>query len=165
MTRRERRRGGLIAAALLAVATGAAWGHGFEVGDLEIGHPWTLAAPAVAPTAVAYLSVVNRGAAADRLVAARSPLAERVELHEIALVDGEARMRPLPDGLEIAPGATVVLEPGGYHLMVFGRSAAWSEAGAIPLELEFAGAGTVTVELAVHTPEDAPAPVAETHQH
>ena len=31
------------------------------------------------------------------------------------LENGVMTMRPMPNGLEIKPGETVKLEPGGYH--------------------------------------------------
>lgn len=40
-----------------------------------------------------------------------------VSLHRTQSVDGVSRMREV-DELRVAPGESVVLEPGGYHLML-----------------------------------------------
>ena len=50
-------------------------------------------------------------------------------VHGLRHADGMMRMYPVPR-LEIAAGASVRLEPGGYHLMVGGLAAA-PRAGAV----------------------------------
>lgn len=69
------------------------------------------------PSAV-YMALENRGAAADRLVAARTDAAGLVEIHETQMENDVMRMRPLADGLELPAGGRVMLEPGGYHIML-----------------------------------------------
>ena len=57
-------------------------------------------------------------ASGGKLVGASSPVAGAAEIHEMKM-DGEVmRMRALPDGLELPPGKTVELSPGGYHVML-----------------------------------------------
>ena len=53
-----------------------------------------------------------------RLVAASSPLAGVVEIHEMRMDGTTMRMRALPDGLELPAGKTVELKPGGFHVML-----------------------------------------------
>jgi len=57
-------------------------------------------------------------------------------------------MHPI-DRLEIPPGGTVSLEPGGYHLMLMGVGAELKVGGKIELRLEFEKAGTVVVQAEV----------------
>lgn len=67
-----------------------------------------------------YLTVTN---STDDAVTLESVSAEGVgaiELHEsLAAADGTMAMEPRPEGFEIPAGATVTLEPGGKHLMLF----------------------------------------------
>jgi copper(I)-binding protein len=137
-----------FAAGLLALAA-SAHAHGYRIADIEIGHPWTRATPPAATVASGYLKLVNDGAAADRLVAASTPAAARVEIHEVAIVDGVARMRAVTDGVEIPAGGTVELAPGGYHLMLIDLRQPIAEGDRIPMTLEFESSGSVDVELAV----------------
>jgi copper(I)-binding protein len=53
-----------------------------------------------------------------RLVAASSPAAGAVEIHEMAMDGNVMRMRPLQGGLELPAGKPVTLKPGGYHVML-----------------------------------------------
>src|SRR5260370_26520003 len=67
-----------IAIAIAFFAAVPALAHSFRLGEIEIGHPW--APPSETGDAPVYLALSNRGAAADRLVAASSPRAREVEL-------------------------------------------------------------------------------------
>ncbi len=123
--------------------------HDFSAGDIRIGHPWSRIAPAAAPVMGAYLTLTNAGSEADTLVGGSTPLAERIEIHQMSIKDGVARMRPLPDGLEVAPGSSVALAPGGIHLMFIKPARPFAEGDHIEATLEFARAGSVRVEFVV----------------
>ena len=68
--------------------------------------------PSAAPVAGAYLTLTNSGAAPDTLTGGSTPIADRIEVHQMTMGDGIGRMRPLPKGVEIAAGAQVELAPG-----------------------------------------------------
>lgn len=53
-----------------------------------------------------------------RLVAAASPAAGVVEIHEMSMDGTMMRMRALPNGLDLPAGKTIELKPGGYHVML-----------------------------------------------
>lgn len=138
----------LAAAALLAFA-GAVPAHDYTLGDIAVGHPMARATPPAARTGAGYLTLENKGAAEDRLVAATGEVAERIEIHETTVTDGVARMRPLADGVAIPPGGTVELAPGGMHLMLMGLRHPLVEGERVPIVLSFEKAGEIEVELAV----------------
>lgn len=135
-----------VSASLLSLPASS---HDFSVGDIEIGHPWARLAPATAPVVGGYLTLTNAGSQPDTLIGGTTAAAERVEIHEMRIEDGVARMRPLSDGQEIGPGATVELEPGGIHLMFVNPERAFSEGERFEVTLAFAQAGDVTVEFVV----------------
>jgi copper(I)-binding protein len=137
----------LFMSSLLIASPAAA--HDFSVGDIAVGHPWSRLAPANAPVIGGYLTLTNTGSQPDTLVGGSATIAERVEIHEMRIEDGVARMRPLPAGQEIAPGATVELQPGGTHLMFINPERAFSEGERFEVTLEFANAGEVAVEFVV----------------
>jgi copper(I)-binding protein len=140
-------------AAALAVAMTAgplaAEAHGYTPGDLKIGQPWSRPTPPGAPTAVGYMTITNTGRAPDTLVGASTPIAASLELHQSSMAGGIMRMRPAPEGVTIAPGQTVRLEPGGYHLMFMGPKKPFAVGDHIPATLRFRRAGTVKVEFYV----------------
>ncbi len=105
--------------ALFAVVAFAApaFAHEVTVGSLTLTDLWTRATPPKAPTAAGYLTITNKGAEADRLIAAATPDAAKGELHIMQVKDGVMTMRPVEGGIEIPAGGSVTLAPGGFHLM------------------------------------------------
>src|SRR5687767_10248181 len=89
----------------------------FKAGSLTIEAPWSRATPGGARVAGGFMKITNHGKESDRLIGGRLPNAGRFEIHESTEVGGVMRMRPLTQGLEIKPGETVELKPGGHHLM------------------------------------------------
>lgn len=144
----------VLALITAAVITIPAAGQQYEIDTLVIRHPWSRATAEGMPMGVAYLSITNNGKVADALLAASSPAAARVEIHQTTFVDGVARMRPLPE-VEIAPGATVQIGPGGIHLMLVDLKAPLTAGTRVPLTLEFRVAGRITVQLGVEAREAA----------
>lgn len=119
-----------------------------RLGDLEISGGFARATPPGAEVGGGFLTIRNDGSA-DRLVSASSPLAARVEIHEMAMQDNVMTMRPLPDGLALPAGETVALKPGGFHLMLMGLKQPLAEGETVPLTLTFEKAGSVDAALLV----------------
>jgi copper(I)-binding protein len=94
------------------------------------------------------VTITNRSDETERLVAASSPRAGRVELHEMAMEGAVMRMRPA-EALSIAPGGVLELAPGGAHLMFFDVTAPFVDGEQIPVTLSFERAGEIDVTLPV----------------
>lgn len=139
----------LLAFLLLAVmAIGApALAHEYKLGDLVIDHPWARASAGDAKNGAAYLSIANDGSASDRLIGAASR-AGHAELHNHVSEDGVMKMRAV-DGVDLAPGEKVALEPGGLHVMLMGLAEPLVEGESFPLTLTFEKAGSIDVEVKV----------------
>ncbi len=151
----------LLASALAALLAPPALGHDYKLGTLSIGHPWARAT--VGPAGGAFLSIENKGAAADRLLSASSPVAKTVEIHN-HIKDGDImRMRPV-DGIDLPAGGKVELKPGGYHVMLMGLNKPLKEGERFPLTLQFEKAGKIDVEIAVDKP-GAGTPAHGEHKH
>lgn len=120
--------------------------------NIEITGPWARATPPVAKMGAAYLEI--RVQAADTLVSASSPVAERVEIHATVDNNGVLQMRPL-SSIPIAPGKPAQLAPGGTHIMLVGLKSPLATGTRFPLTLKFTNAGEVTVQVSVL--KDAPA--------
>ena len=138
-------------ATLLALAAIAAPARADDVkaGDLVITQAWSRATPTGAKVAGAYLTVENKGSAPDRLMGGSGDVAGRVEIHEMAMDNGVMRMRPLDKGLDIEPGKTVKLAPGGYHLMLMDLKSQLKQGDKVPVTLQFEKAGKVELSLDV----------------
>ena len=128
-----------IAISLAVLAAVPALAHSFRLGEIEIGHPW--APPSEAGDAPVYLALSNRGAAADRLVAASSPRAREVDLR-----GGDDA--PL-QGITLEPKRPIALRAGRPHLALHGVTQPLAAGDAFPLTLRFAGAGSVEVTVMV----------------
>ncbi|PKR88871.1 hypothetical protein CXZ10_12170 [Pleomorphomonas diazotrophica] len=136
----------LVAGALAASPAAA---HDFKAGTLTLDHPWTRATAKGAEMGGGFVTIVNAGSEADRLVGGSFALAGRTEVHEMKMEGEVMKMRQLEGGLDIPAGATVELKPGSYHLM-FMKLTAPLEAGTnVKGTLIFEKAGEVPVEFAV----------------
>ena len=131
-----------------APADPAAGAEAVALGDLAVSAPWSRATPPMANVAAGYVIVTNTGETPDRLLGGSSPRASRVEIHSMTMENDVARMREMPEGVEVPAGGELALEPGGYHLMLVGLDAPLSEGDRVPLTLRFES-GTIDVELDV----------------
>lgn len=138
-----------LALALTILSAGPLAAHDYKAGPLKIDHPWSRATPGGAKVAAGYLSVTNTGSSPDRLTAASVTAAGRAELHSMSSEGGVMKMAPLPNGLEIAPGATVKMSPGGNHLMFLDLKQPFKKGERLAGTLTFERAGTVPVEFVV----------------
>ncbi|MBV9564013.1 MAG: copper chaperone PCu(A)C [Bradyrhizobium sp.] len=132
----------VLAACLVAVPARA---QEVKAGDLVISQAWSRATPKGARTGGSYLTIENKGSAADRLIGATSDAAGSVQVHEMSMDGGVMKMRPLEGGLAIEPGKTVKLAPGGYHLMMMDLKNPLKQGDKLPITLEFEKAGKVQV--------------------
>jgi hypothetical protein len=151
---------GLFAGAAIFFPAGGAL-----AADLKISAPWSRATVRGASVGVGFLTIANTGKAPEQLLGATTPSAEKVELHETRSEGGVMTMRALPEGIAIKPGATLVLKPGSFHLMLVGLKSVLLPGEIVHLTLNFAKAGPIAVDLPVQsfgatgpaaTPEDPP---------
>lgn len=119
------------------------------IGALKIEAPWTRATPKGAQVGGGYLRVVNTGKEPDRLIGGTFPLAGRVEIHEMSMDGGMMKMRHLEKGLEIKPGETVELRPGGFHIMFMQLKQGIVVGAPVKGTLVFEKAGRVEIEYSV----------------
>ena len=144
MTRRR-----LFLAAAVSVLALPAMAHDYKIGSIEITTPWTRATPPSARTGGGFMTITNKGTVADRLVSARSNASDKVEVHEMQMDGNVMRMRELAKGLEIPPGATVMLKPGSYHIMFMELKAPFAKDAKVPMTLVFEKAGSIDIQLDV----------------
>ena len=117
--------------------------------SIDISRPWARAGSATELRAAGFMTLVNKGKEADRLVGAISPLAEKIEIHGIKVVGSDIAMRPLERGVGLPADTTITLQPRGYHLLLQGLKAPLAQGQRVPVTLTFEKAGARQVELTV----------------
>ena len=73
-----------------------------------------------------------------KLVAASSPMAGVVEIHEMAMDGNVMKMRAV-SGLELPAGKAVDLKPGGYHVMLMDLKRELKAGETVPVTLVIEG--------------------------
>ena len=146
----------ILAAFGLATFGLAACGRAQTQG-LHVADAWASPTPGGVNISAGYLTIVNDSDTADALTGAASPRAARVDLHEMSMNGPVMQMR-VTTSLAIPAHGRVALAPGGMHLMFNGVATAFTEGERIPVQLTFAHAGVVAVELPVSR-------TAPLHQH
>jgi copper(I)-binding protein len=118
------------------------------VAQIKIENAWARATPPGAKIAAGYMTIRNDASAPDRLIAATSPAAEKVETH-VTMKEGDVfRMRQVK-GYDVPARGSFELKPGGAHLMLVNIKAPLQEGAKVPLTLRFERAGEVETELQV----------------
>ena len=132
---------GLLSASMIAHAEGM---HGLMLTD-----GWSRETTANARVGGGYLTIMNHGEQADRLLSVRADHAGMSEVHTMIMQDDIMVMRPVDDPLVIEAGAMLQLQPGGLHLMFMQleQPHVAGETLDVVLVFEHAGERTVTLEV------------------
>ncbi len=119
--------------------------HVAQAGGIRVVHAWTRATEG--EEAEVFMDIESTGAG-DRLTGASTPVAGTVEIHGAILAQGTASSLPLGE-IEIPPGGEYPLEPGAAFLKLDDLKRPLAEGEAFPVELRFAQAGPLEVEVQV----------------
>ncbi len=142
----------LFAALALAACEPAPDGAPAETAepDLRVEDAWARPADTTgAARSAVYFTLRNGSEAPARLTGARADVARVAEVHQSFEEGGVMRMRPISGGVEVAPGAALAFEPGGYHVMLIDLERPLTPGArfALVLTLEPAGEREVEVEV------------------
>jgi periplasmic copper chaperone A len=117
-----------------------------QTGGLQVENAWARATPGKSQIGAAYVTI--QSPTPDRLVAASTPVAKEAQLHTMEMSGMVMKMRPI-SGVDIPADKPVTLGPGGIHIMLMGLKEPLKAGQSFPLTLNFAKAGTRTVDVAV----------------
>jgi len=104
--------------------------------------------PASPDVGAAYLTIKNDSSQPDVLLSATSDVASQTMVHH-DVVNGPTETMVPAGPLTIGPGKTLVLEPGGYHIMLMDLTQRLSVGETIHVTLDFQRAGRVEVNVPV----------------
>jgi copper(I)-binding protein len=134
---------------LMIVVAPAIFAQGGETSAIVVEQPWARATPTGAMTGAVYMTLANKTDTADRLTAASSDVASKVQIHQMAVVNGIMEMRQLGNGLAIPAGGSVTLKPGDSHVMLIGLKKPLIAGQTLPLTLTFAKAGNISITVPI----------------
>lgn len=116
----------------VAIALSFAVLAGPAFAQVKIDDPWVRATVPQQKVTGAFMRITSARDA--RLVLARSPVAGKVEIHEMAMQNDVMKMRPVA-AVELPAGAAVELKPGAHHIMLFDLKRPMVEGETVPFEL------------------------------
>ena len=157
---------------LLALLAGLSLAGGVHAGaadQVHATHAWIRVLPGTLP-AGGYVTLENRGDQPVALTGARSPAYAEVMLHHSSTQGGMSRMA-MVESLPIPAHGSVVLGPGGYHLMLMDLKQQMKEGDTVPMTLVVEGKdkkrSTIEVKAAVKalTAQAKPADPHSAHKH
>ena len=139
----------LVPMAALAALGTSALAQANQSEGLAVHHAWSRETAAGQSVGGGFMTISNRGAAADRLLSGTSPVAAEVQLHTMTMDGGIMRMRRVEGGIVVPAKGALELKPGSYHIMFMGLKRQLRQGERFPVTLRFQRAGSVTVQVSV----------------
>ena len=109
-----------------------------EEAGVSVRNAWIRESPPGNSMMAAYMEMRNNTSRPRVLVAASSSGFQRVMIHRTVLKDGMAGMAHLSQ-IELAPNASLIFAPGGYHLMLMNPKRTLRAGDPVVINLEFRG--------------------------
>lgn len=138
-----------VAFAFLLGFAASVFAQEFTIGNLTISNPYVRMTTPKAPVSGGYFSITNNGDTTDTLLSVSVDFSGKTEIHEMKMQDSVMMMRPIANGIEIPPGETVVLKPGGKHIMFMMLKEQLVEREKRKATLTFKKAGSIEIEFIV----------------
>jgi copper(I)-binding protein len=122
-----------------------------ETAQIELSNAWARPTVGQAPGAV-YVTIENKGGAADRLTGAFTDHAAMAMVHQNEFVDGVAKMR-MAGEINIPAHDRIEMRAGGTHIMLEGLRAPLHTGDDFDLVLKFRNSKDQAVKVTVTKPE------------
>jgi periplasmic copper chaperone A len=153
----------VVAGAFADAAADTKHTHSKQLAGVHLQGAWARFSPIAGRPAAAYMTI-HGSATADRLIAASSPVAGRVEIHDHIREGDVMRMVKLT-GVDVPADGEVMFKPGGLHFMLFDVKSAPKPGTMFPLTLMFEKAGKQLVQTKALTLGQAAPAAADTNPH
>ncbi len=120
-----------------------AWaGEGLDV------QGWARATATKARNGAVYITIKNSSGSRDSLISGKSLVAKSAALHNHIMDSGVMKMRTV-GSLKIPAYGTVIMKPGGLHVMLMGLKSPLVKGGSLLLTLTFEKAGPITIQIKI----------------
>ena len=144
----------LLAFLLFLLAAPLAWSEG----RISVKDPWVRQKPPGTSVTAAYMVIENSAGVADELLGVSCGCSAAASLHVTEMREGSMVMKKVAS-IEIPPGGSVALSPGGYHVMLEGLEGDMGE--SVVLKLKFRSGA----EISAPVPVLSPAAASSRHHH
>ena len=122
-------------------------------GGVSASDAWARSTAPDAATAAFYLEIRNEADAPDVLTGAATDVCDMVEIHTMTMVDDVMSMMPADaEELTVDAGESLILEPGGLHVMCMGLREPLVVDDQVDLEIRFESGATVAVSADIREP-------------
>ncbi len=137
-------------AALAACTTFGAVGTALACPGFEVHDAYARASSAMAQAGAAFMVIHNHGDVDCHIVAVRSDVAERTELHTHSQdAQGVMRMVEVTEGFRLPAHGELIFERGGDHVMFLGLKRPLVDGETVTLTFVFADGAEYTVTVPV----------------
>ncbi len=116
--------------------------------SIEVKNPWVNQMPPSTMSNAGYMEITNNSSDLLILHKVISPQFEMSSIHQTKSEQGLMKMIPVV-GIEIPPNGTVVLEPGGLHIMLMNRAENLNPGDEVEINLTFSNGQKVTIKAPV----------------
>jgi len=115
---------------------------------IRVADPYVRATPPGQKNTAAYVELGYEDSHPASIVAVYTPIAKKAQMHTVEEVKGVAKMMQVSH-IQLKPGSTTSLQPGGYHIMLMGLSEDLMPDDAIPLVFIYDDGSSTLVDAVV----------------
>lgn len=135
---------------------------GTAMAQVTVKDAWVRATVASQKATGAFMQLLSAQDA--KLVGAKSPVADVVEVHEMIMEGNVMKMRAMPS-LALPAGKTVELKPGGYHVMLMDLKGQIKDGDSVPVTLLIDGKDGKRQNIEIKVPARTMAQSSMKHEH
>lgn len=117
-------------------------------GTITVADPWIREAPPGVAMLAAYMTITNDYNKEVELQRASSLDFRKIEMHWSKMQEGMSHMVK-HSALQIGPNESIILKPGGRHLMLMGPQRQFKAGDTVRLQLKFDNGEVISVQAVV----------------
>ncbi len=138
----------IAATICMVLAASLAFAQTTPTNPMTVVEPWARATPPGAKVGAAYLQLKAAAGVDDKLLSVSSSVAGVTEIHNHIMDGNIARMRRV-DAIPVPAGGGIVMQPGGYHIMLMELKGPLKAGDTFKLKLTFEKSGEIEVDAKV----------------
>lgn len=128
-----------------ALCVASSYASMYKKENITVESPWLRAKSAGAKVVGGYAHIINNGDKDEYLVAVRSPISKKIQLHEMKTVNNVMTMHALRKPILIKAHSDFTLKPGSYHIMFMKVKKPVVQGTKVPATFLFRNAGALDV--------------------